>query len=480
MQPEIETESTAENDGAQHNIWQQMTRQEIIDSINDGRLKWDDCAGNMGGIPDNPQAAIPSFYTQRKQGKSDAEIIADYLLTGSPASETGGSGTSIFDPVLCELAYRWFCPPAGQILDPFAGGSVRGIVASMLGRNYTGIDLSGVQIGANEQQARRICNENQPHWIVGDAVDAAALAPGDYDFIFSCPPYFDLEKYSDDPRDLSAQSWDKFLENYRTIIARCCHMLREDRFACFVVGDIRGKDGCYRGLPEETVRAFTDCGLKKYNEMILVTAVGSLGIRVGKQFGDYRKLGKTHQNVLVFLKGDWRKASAAVGPVDVSVEPMEFGELLAGQTPPSENEQGANLRLAPGQHVDLPAGFVPAQLVGDSAEKIIQRLPDDTAETIRAGLADGSLVMRPEIVGGKLVSVSVCAGDGTPMLSGAELAELANKSATPDGGERGHKGLPPVEFGGPANQESVAALLGNSPDAAEQPTTKPGGLGGEI
>ncbi|HXF87125.1 MAG TPA: hypothetical protein VNK48_02075 [Xanthobacteraceae bacterium] len=45
-----------------------------------------------------------------------------------------GSGTSIFDPVLCEIAYRWFCPPGGSVLDPFAGGSVRGIVASRLGR----------------------------------------------------------------------------------------------------------------------------------------------------------------------------------------------------------------------------------------------------------------------------------------------------------------------------------------------------------
>src|SRR5690242_12336191 len=63
------------------------------------------------------------------------------------------SGTSIFDPVLCELAYRWFCPPDGLILDPFAGGSVRGIVASKLGRRYIGIDLSARQIEANRTQA---------------------------------------------------------------------------------------------------------------------------------------------------------------------------------------------------------------------------------------------------------------------------------------------------------------------------------------
>jgi hypothetical protein len=63
-----------------------------------------------------------------------------------------GAGTSIFDPVLCELAYRWFCPPGGTVLDPFGGGSVRGVVAGMLGRAYLGIDLRPEQIAANERQ----------------------------------------------------------------------------------------------------------------------------------------------------------------------------------------------------------------------------------------------------------------------------------------------------------------------------------------
>ena len=39
---------------------------------------------------------------------------------------------SKFDPALCEVLYKWFCPFGGQIIDPFAGGSVRGIVASCL------------------------------------------------------------------------------------------------------------------------------------------------------------------------------------------------------------------------------------------------------------------------------------------------------------------------------------------------------------
>ena len=58
----------------------------------------------------------------------------------------------------------------------------------------------------------------------------------------------------------------------------------------------------------EMVRKHNDA---YYNDAVLVTSVGSLPIRSGKIFQAGRKLGKTHQNVLVFVKGDWRKAAAA-------------------------------------------------------------------------------------------------------------------------------------------------------------------------
>ncbi|OGA97825.1 MAG: hypothetical protein A3E79_08880 [Burkholderiales bacterium RIFCSPHIGHO2_12_FULL_61_11] len=257
-----------------------------------------------------------------------------YSATGAPGgfsadgeSIEGACGTSIFDPVLCEIACSWFCPPGGRILDPFAGGSVRGIVAETLGRKYTGIDLSARQIEANREQAAAI--GVKPVWIEGDSKDVAALAPAEYDFLFSCPPYFDLEVYSDDPRDLSTMGYEKFLTAYREIITACVGLLKPDRFACFVVGDVRDKRGFYRGFPWATIQAFQDAGMRLYNDAVLVTAVGSLPIRVGKQFESGRKLGKTHQNVFVFVKGDPKKATVAIGPVQCGTieQTLRDGEL---------------------------------------------------------------------------------------------------------------------------------------------------------
>ena len=236
-----------------------------------------------------------------------------------------GTGTSIFDPVLCELAYRWWSPPGGLVLDPFAGGSVRGIVAVRTGRTYVGVDLRAEQVEANRAQAEQICRDDmRPDWICADSRTIDALEIGPADMIFSCPPYADLEVYSDDPADLSTLAYDEFRQAYFEIIAKACAKLKADRFACFVVGDVRDPKGAYRNFVGDTVEAFRAAGLAFYNEAILVTACGSLALRAGRQFATTRKLGKTHQNVLVFVKGDPRKATQACG------EP-EFGDIEDGE-----------------------------------------------------------------------------------------------------------------------------------------------------
>jgi hypothetical protein len=239
------------------------------------------------------------------------------------------SGTSIFDPVLCELAYRWFCPVGGTILDPFSGGSVRGIVASKIGRQYVGVELRPEQVAANRDQAATICGDPQPVWHIGDSRNIDAIAKGvQADLIFSCPPYADLEVYSDDPKDLSTLKYPEFRTSYAEIIRKTVGLLKQDRFACFVVGDVRDKKGFYYGFPWHTVQAFEDAGARLYNEAVLVTAAGSLPIRAGKQFSSTRKLGKTHQNIFVFCKGNPKRATEACGKVEISDDMFAADDLM--------------------------------------------------------------------------------------------------------------------------------------------------------
>jgi len=60
-----------------------------------------------------------------------------------------------------------------------------------------------------------------------------------------------------------------------------------------------------------------DGGLGHCNHRHVGVRSWSLPLRVGKQFSGARKLGKTHQNVLVFVKGDPKCATEACGDVEV-------------------------------------------------------------------------------------------------------------------------------------------------------------------
>ena len=213
------------------------------------------------------------------------------------------SNTSIFDPALCEVLYKWFVSDGGRILDPFAGGSVRGIVANFLGYEYVGIDIRSEQVESNYDQADRIFPNNgmKPLWIVGDSDVKLDDLQGEFDFVFSCPPYGDLEVYSDLDGDISNMEYDDFLVAYRSIIKKSCDKLKSGGYACFVVAEFRDKKGNYRGFVPDTIKAFTDCGMKFYNEAILINSFGSAPIRANGNMKS-GKLVKVHQNILVFKK----------------------------------------------------------------------------------------------------------------------------------------------------------------------------------
>ena len=246
-----------------------------------------------------------------EEGREDNILGSSKESEGNWGSINGKKMTiapncSIFDPVLCELIYKWFNIDNGIIYDSFAGGSVRGVIAEILGYKYTGIDLRQEQIDANYINANEI--GVNPNWICDDSLNVDNyIENNSVDLFFSCPPYADLEVYSDNEKDLSTMEYDKFIEVYREIIKKGCNKLKNDRFAVFVVGDIRDKKGFYRNFIDDTKKAFLDCGLKTYNELILLEQSGTGAMRANKTFGTYRKVIKTHQNVLVFYKGDPKK-----------------------------------------------------------------------------------------------------------------------------------------------------------------------------
>ncbi|WP_405793336.1 methyltransferase domain-containing protein [Streptomyces sp. NBC_01506] len=235
----------------------------------------------------------------------------------------GGKGfiadPSTFDPVLAEASYGWYCPDGGTILDPFAGGSVRGLIAGNRGYAYTGVDLSGSQVAANQKQSTEWAMRNlltvPPRWVEGDSAKTLSSFPdASFDYVFTCPPYHSLERYSDHPNDLSAMPWARFEDAYRKIIGESVRCLTADRFATWVVGDVRDSAGRIRGLAPLTVAAHRAAGMHLYNDAVLLNVIGTAALRLPAQWRASRKMGRIHQYVLTFVKGDAKRATRMLPP----------------------------------------------------------------------------------------------------------------------------------------------------------------------
>ena len=277
-------------------------------------------------------ASIPNYYHSKNSGMTDEEIVKEFL----ESDKIQAAGTSVFDPVLCEISYKWFCKDNGHIFDPFAGGSVRGIVAGKLGYKYTGIELRQEQVEANREQADEIVPENKPTYFVGSSEKSLEIAPGKYDLIFTCPPYYDLEVYSEDPEDLSTMEYKEFEAAYESIISQSVSMLNDDSFSVFVVGDVRDKDGYYLDFIGKTIAAHEKAGCRYYNQAIMVNSFGTAALRAGRQFNGGRKLTKVHQNVLVFFKGNPKNIKGKFQSIETGLDFETSGDTIFEETPYGE------------------------------------------------------------------------------------------------------------------------------------------------
>ena len=85
----------------------------------------------MGTLINSIQGRDPNYYRKKRQAEAmlgreltDEEFMLKYWEDSNYNSGTSlsSTGTSIFDPVLCELMYLWFTNPGDMIIDPFSGG----------------------------------------------------------------------------------------------------------------------------------------------------------------------------------------------------------------------------------------------------------------------------------------------------------------------------------------------------------------------
>lgn len=287
----------------------------------------------------SPEIKYKDLYQKTRQHREELGItFKEYLEKYVPddvkereAQKVLSAGVSLLDPVMAEIVCRWFGMENCKTFDCFAGDSVFGYVSAHLGNEFIGIELRPEQAQLNNERvdgmnARYICDDGQNV--------AQHIKPESQDLLFSCPPYFDLEVYSDLPNDASNQgSYEDFIAILRNAFSDAIKCLKEDRFAVIVVGDVRDKaTGCYYDFCGDIKRIFKDNGANLYNEIILIETGASTALRASR-YMESRKVAKMHQNILVFYKGKTKNIKNNFKKIEYASEDLELFRVDSGNEP---------------------------------------------------------------------------------------------------------------------------------------------------
>lgn len=211
--------------------------------------------------------------------------------------------TSVFSPAIAAWILNLWAPPECLIFDPFAGGGTRAVMAGKSGRSYVGTEIRIEEVEVVRKRLERLEVGPSVQLIHGDAMHAADLVgAGVADFLYTCPPYWNMEEYGGGPEDLSGMGWEEFCRCLDVVAAQCWQILKPGSYAVWVVGLHRFPDKRLATIHHEVTRAHTAVGFH-YREEVMIHHAGTGSIRrVGMFEKGNRLLIRQHEYVQVFLK----------------------------------------------------------------------------------------------------------------------------------------------------------------------------------
>lgn len=218
--------------------------------------------------------------------------------------DLGAGYISIFNPAVAAWILNCFAPPEGICFDPFAGGGTRAIMANKHGLKYYGYELRSDEVTAVRKRCAA-CGADRTEIIQGDArMIAPDIIPDNFaDFLYTCPPYWNLEKYDGGPADLSeCKSYQGFLSELDKVIEHTFRLLKPGAASCWVVGLHRKDSGEITALNHDVAHMHQRHGFFLKEEIILHLKNNGAIQRVGQFKKGGHRLVRVHEYCLVFIK----------------------------------------------------------------------------------------------------------------------------------------------------------------------------------
>jgi len=287
------------------------------------RLKgeWNDLiekAGEKYNVQ-NPKFASREGCWQGESGFSNVVLSERVIEDGEVVHNTGRShngNASVLDPVACEVIIRFFIPRDGKrIYNPFGGGVQFGFIAGSYGYEYISSEIRQNQCDCNNA----ICQElNSAKWIKSDSSKYEPF--GMFDLVFTCPPYYRVEKYVDydghspEGEINTLDTYEKFRDTLFNGYEIAIEHLNDNCFFVVMVGDSRDNHGAYYGAEAETELFFKEHGLSIYNKITYLECEFTR-LAQAKKTLNTRKFPKREQKIIVAYKGNISKIKDLYVPV---------------------------------------------------------------------------------------------------------------------------------------------------------------------
>jgi hypothetical protein len=218
-----------------------------------------------------------------------------------------GRGTktnNLMSAELVQFFIKYYAAPGQVYLDPFMAHSIQMQVAKMMGLHYYGQDLCE-QFYDYALLVKKKIDDGETKIVAafGDSrVPDKKIPDGVGDFCFTSPPYWDINWYSDDPRQLGLnRSYPDFIDGM-TAVARAWLPKFKPGAVCVVnVNDFR-KDHRFYSYHSDTIQLFQAAGWEIHDQWIVEGLVGGMARAFGVDFNMQKIAPKAHEYCMVFRK----------------------------------------------------------------------------------------------------------------------------------------------------------------------------------
>lgn len=214
---------------------------------------------------------------------------------------------SEFNPTVAKNVISYWSKPNDFIFDPFAGRS-RALVAYAMNRNYIGYEVSEDvhDYIYNRFKELKLCGRPDFNVVIENDDCANAINKEEkesFDLIFSCPPYWNLEKYEHCTGQLSdIGNYYAFMNELVKRLNVASELLKKDGYMCIIIGDFRRK-GDYLMLHNDLLIGMMSNHSLKLHDIIVVQSIPFY--TAAFYFGSndkHKRTAKCHEYLLIWKK----------------------------------------------------------------------------------------------------------------------------------------------------------------------------------